>query len=138
MSHRTGWLTGGAILLGSLAAAALMVSLRPEPASRPPASLVPFALTAPVKAGEGAIPVNAAGTVQPRAEVDVAAEASGKVVWVAPAFQSSGRVREEQPLFRIDDTDYLGRVQQGASQRRHAAARTVEGGRGAGFGARNR
>ena len=107
-----GWLIGGAILLGFLAAAALIVSLRPEPASRPPPSPVPFALTAPTEEGEGAIPVYAAGTVRPRAEVDVAAEVSGKVVWVAPAFQSSGRVQEGQPLFRIDDTDYRNRVQQ--------------------------
>ena len=112
MSQRTGWAIGGLILIGALAAAASMVLLRPEPASRPPPALVPFALTAPVEAGEGAIPVHAAGTVQPLAEVDVAAEVSGKVVWVAPVFQSSGRVREGQPLFRIEDTDYLGRVQQ--------------------------
>lgn len=112
MSRRSGWLTGGAILIGFLAAAALVVFLRPEPASRPPPSMVPFALTAPVEAGEGAIPVHAAGTVRPLAEVDVAAEVSGKVVWVDPAFQSSGRVREDQPLFRIEDTDYVGRVQQ--------------------------
>ena len=112
MSQRTGWAIGGLILVGALAAAAAMVLLRPEPASRPPPSVVPFALTAPVEAGEGAIPVHAAGTVQPRAEVDVTAEVSGKVVWVDPAFQSSGRVRKGQPLFRIEDTDYLGRVQQ--------------------------
>ena len=112
MSQRTGWAIGGLILIGAIAAAASMVLLRPEPASRPPQALVPFALTAPVEAGEGAIPVHAAGTVRPLAEVDVAAEVSGKVVWVAPAFQSSGRVREGQPLFRIEDTDYLGRVQQ--------------------------
>ena len=112
MSQRTGWAIGGLILIGALAAAAAMVLLRPEPASRPPPSVVPFALTAPVEAGEGAIPVHAAGTVRPRAEIDVTAEVSGKVVWVDPAFQSSGRVREGQPLFRIEDTDYLGRVQQ--------------------------
>ena len=112
MSQRTGWAIGGAILIGSVALAASMVLLRPEPASRPPPSLVPFALTAPAEAGEGAIPVFAAGTVRPRAEVDVTAEVSGKVVWVDPAFQSSGRIREGQPLFRIEDADYLGRVQQ--------------------------
>ena len=110
--RRAGWLIGGAILLGFLAASALIVSLRPEPASRPPPSLVPLALTAPTEEGEGAIPVYAAGTVRPRAEVDVTAEVSGKVVWVDPDFQSSGRVRAGQPLFRIEDLDYRNRVQQ--------------------------
>lgn len=123
MSQRTGWAIGGLILIGALVVAASMVLLRPEPASRPPPSLVPFALTAPVEAGEGAIPVHAAGTVQARAEVDVTAEVSGKVVWVDPAFESSGRVREGQPLFRIDDADYRGRVQQG---RANVALQQVE------------
>ena len=112
MSQRTGWAIGGLILIGALAAAASMVLLRPEPATRPPPSPVPFALTAPVESGEGAIPVHAAGTVRPRAEVDVTAEVSGKVVWVEPAFENSGRVREGQTLFRIEDTDYRNRVQQ--------------------------
>lgn len=112
MSQRTGWLIGGAILIGSLAAAASMVLLRPAPASSPPPSRIPFALTSPVEAGEGAIPVYGAGTVRPRAEIDLSAEVSGKIVWVAPAFRSSGRVRKGQPLFRIDDADYRNRVQQ--------------------------
>ena len=51
-------------------------------------------------------------TVRPVAEIDVAAEINGKVVWVDPAFQSGGRVRKGQILFRIDDADYRNRVQQ--------------------------
>ncbi len=112
MSRRTGWLIAGVILIGSVALAALMVSRRPEPERRPQPSQVPFAITAPVAAGEGAIPVHGAGTVRPRAEIDIAAEVSGRVGWVAPAFQSGGRVREGQPLFRVEDVDYRNRVEQ--------------------------
>ncbi|MXX61627.1 MAG: efflux RND transporter periplasmic adaptor subunit [Holophagales bacterium] len=106
MSRLTGFLVGGAILVGATGLAVFMVSQRPEPERVPPPSQVPFAITAPAQAGEGAIPVFGAGTVRPRAEVDIAAEVSGKVVWVDPAFQSGGRVREGQVLFRIDDVDY--------------------------------
>ena len=123
MSRTTGWLVAGAILIGSVALAALMISLRPEPERRPAPSQVPFALTAPVEAGEGAIPVHGAGTVRPRAEVDVAAEVGGKVVWVDPAFQSGGRVREDQPLFRLDDADYRNAVERA---RADLAAQNVE------------
>ncbi len=112
MSRRTGWLIAAVILIGSVALAALMVSSRPEPERRPPPSQVPFAITAPVAAGEGAIPVYGAGTVRPRAEIDIAAEVSGRVSWVAPAFQSGGRVREGQPLFRVEDVDYRNKVEQ--------------------------
>ena len=111
MSRVTGWLVAGAILVGASGLAVFLVSQRPEPERRPPPSQIPFAITAPARAGEGAIPVFGAGTVRPRAEIDIAAEVSGKVVWVDPAFQSGGRVREGQVLFRIDDVDYRSAVE---------------------------
>lgn len=100
------------ILAGSLALAGYMIAARPEPERREPPSQVPFAVTEPVVAGEGAIPVLAAGTVRARAEVDIASEISGRVVWMEQAFQSGGRIREGQPIFRIDDADYRNRVEQ--------------------------
>lgn len=111
MSRTTGFLVACAILVGTTGLAVFMVSQRPEPERVPPPSQVPFAVTAPARAGEGAIPVFGAGTVRPRAEIDIAAEVSGKVVWVDPAFQSGGRVREGQVLFRIDDVDYQSAVE---------------------------
>lgn len=111
MSRTTGWLVAGAIVIGASGLAVFLVSLRPEPERSPPPSRIPFAITAPARAGEGAIPVFGAGTVRPRAEIDIAAEVSGKVVWVDPAFQSGGRVREGQVLFRIDDVDYRSAVE---------------------------
>jgi len=111
MSRVTGFLVAAAILVGATGLAVFMVSQRPEPERVPPPSQVPFAITAPAQAGEGAIPVFGAGTVRPRAEIDIAAEVSGKVVWVDPAFQSGGRVRKGQVLFRIDDVDYRSEVE---------------------------
>ncbi len=111
MSRTTGWLVAGAIVIGASGLAVFLVSQRPEPERRSPPSRIPFAITAPAQAGEGAIPVFGAGTVRPRAEVDVAAEVSGKVVWVDQAFESGGRVREGQVLFRIDDVDYRSAVE---------------------------
>lgn len=123
MSRRTGWLIAGIILIGSGGLAAFLVSLRPEPERTPPPSQVPFAVTAQVEAGEGAIPVFGAGTVRPRAEIDIAAEVSGKVVWVDPALLSGGRVREGQVLFRIDDVDYRSEVEK---SRANVALQRVE------------
>ncbi len=111
MSRRTGYLVAAAILIGSAAAASFMASLRPEPARREPPSRAPFAVTEPVTVGAGPIPVYGAGTVRPRAEIDVAAEISGRVVWVSPAFQSGGRIRRGQALFRLDDAEHRHRVE---------------------------
>ena len=53
---------------------------------------VPLAFTEPVQAGVGPIPVRGSGTVRPRAQVDIAAEVAGRVVFVAPGFVSGGRI----------------------------------------------
>ena len=105
-------LIASGILLGAIIIAVIMFQLRPEPPLREPPSLVPFVTTAPATAGEGAIPVFGAGTVRPRAEIDVSAQINGKVAWVSPAFQGGGRVRSGDVLFRIDEADYHNRVQQ--------------------------
>ena len=112
MNRGKSLLLASAILLISTVVAYLMVWLKPEPEIRPLTPQIPFAVTAPAVVGTGPIPVYGAGTVRPVAEIDVAAEINGKVVWVDPAFQSGGRVRKGQVLFRIDDADYRNRVQQ--------------------------
>ena len=55
MSRRTGYVVAAAIVVGSAALAAFMVSLRPEPVRREPPSPVPVAITEPAEAG-GAAP----------------------------------------------------------------------------------
>lgn len=112
MSRRRSFLIAAGILGGAVVLAVVMVALRPDPPVREPPSRAPFVTTAAASALEGAIPIYSAGTVRPRAEIDVAAEINGKVASVAPAFQSGGRVSAGQVLFRIDDADYLNRVQQ--------------------------
>ena len=100
------------ILGGAIVIAVVMISLRPDPPVRPPPSNVPFVNTGVAAVSEGAIPVHGAGTVRPWAEIDVAAQVGGQVTWVAPAFQGGGRVNADDVLFRIEDADYLNRVQQ--------------------------
>ena len=100
------------IIVGTVAIAALMLSLAPEPESQEPPPQIPFAQTARVTAGSGAIPVFGSGTVRPSEEIDVAPQVGGKVVWVSPRFQSGGRVEAGQTLFRIEEADYVYRAQE--------------------------
>ena len=100
------------IIVATVGVAALLVSLAPEPESREPPPQIPFAQTARVSAGSGAIPVFGSGTVRPSAEIDVAPQVGGKVVSVDPRFQSGGRVATGQTLFRIEEADYAYRVQE--------------------------
>jgi RND family efflux transporter MFP subunit len=112
MSRRRSFLIAAGILGGAVVLAAVMIALRPDPPLREPGSQAPFVTTASATGRDGAIPVYSAGTVRPRAEIDVAAQINGKVASVAPAFQSGGRVSAGEVLFRIDDADYQNRVQQ--------------------------
>ncbi len=95
-----------AIIAGSVALATLLVSLAPKPESRGLPPQLPFALTGAVAAGDPAVPVYGSGTVRPSAEVDIAAQVGGKVVWVDPGFQRGRRVKAGQLLFRIEEADY--------------------------------
>ena len=112
MRRRTGLLIAGAIVAGSLALAVLLVSLAPEPERRDPPSRIPFVETASVVEGTGSIPVHGAGIVRPSAEIDLAPQVGGRVVWVDPGFRSGRRVAEGQVVFRIDESDYRYRVRE--------------------------
>ncbi len=107
MSRRTGFVVAAAIAIGAAAIAALLVSLAPEPERRTPPLDVPFVQTAEVIAGSGAIPVYGGGTVRPSAEVDIAPQVGGRVVWVNPAFQSGRRLRADEVILRIEEADYV-------------------------------
>ena len=112
MRKPAGFLIAVAILVGSGALAYTLVSLAPEPERREPPPQVPFAQTGRVVAGSGAIPVYGAGTVRASAEIDIAPLVGGSVVWMNPAFQSGGRIRAGQAIFRIEKDDYLHRVRE--------------------------
>ena len=112
MRRGLGFVGAAAILAGSVWLAYYLVSLAPEPERQEPPAQIPFAQTGQVVAGSGAIPVYGAGTVRTSAEVDIAPQVSGRVAWMEPGFQSSGRIEEGQAIFRIEDTDFLHRVQE--------------------------
>lgn len=100
------------IVAGSVAVAVFLVSLAPEPERLEPQSQLPFVTTATVAAGSGPIPVFGAGTVRPSAEVDIAPQVGGRVVWVDPAFRSGGRFDAGRTLFRIEEADYVYRLRE--------------------------
>ena len=112
MSRISSFIIAGVILLVSVALAALLISLAPEPTRTELPPQLPFAQTGLVTAGTGPIPIYGAGTVRPSAEIGIAPQVGGKIVWVAPGFQSGGRVQMGQMLFRIEEADFLYRVQE--------------------------
>ena len=110
MSRITSFLVAGGILGVSVAMAALLISLAPEPTRTEQPPQVPFVQTGLVTAGNGPIPVFGSGTVRPSAEVDIVPQVGGKVAWVDPGFLSGGRIAAGDTLFRIEEVDYRYRV----------------------------
>ena len=110
------------LLVGAVAIAALMIALRPEPEEQEVVTGAPLVQTAAYEVTTGAIEIQGSGTVQPREEVTLGAEVSGKLVYVNPAFQEGGRVPSGAVLFRIDPSDYNNRVR---SARADIAAQDV-------------
>jgi len=112
MSRLTSLLVAGGVLGVSVALAALLISLAPEPTRTEQPPQTPFVQTGLVAAGSGPVPVFGSGTVRPGAEVDIVPQVGGKVVWVEPGFQSGGRITAGQTLFRLEDIDYRHRVRE--------------------------
>lgn len=112
MSRLTSFLVAGGILGVSVALAALLISLAPEPTRTEQPPQVPFVQTGLAVAGSGPVPVFGSGTVRPSTEIDVVSQVGGRIVWVDPGFQSGGRFAADQTLFRIEEVDYQYRVQE--------------------------
>ncbi len=112
MSRLTSFLVAGGILGVSVALAALLISLAPEPTRTEQPPQVPFVQTGLVTAGSGPVPVFGSGTVRPSAEIDVVSQVGGRIAWVDPGFQSGGRIAAGDTLFRVEEVDYRYRVQE--------------------------
>ena len=112
MSKRTGYLVAIAVITGAVVLATMLVSLAPEPDTHEPPSQIPYVDTARIVAGTGPVPVRGVGTVRPSAEVDIAPQVGGRVVWVDGDFVSGRHVEAGQILFRVEEADYEFRVRE--------------------------
>ena len=105
-------LTQGAIVLGvGMLGFALLFGMRAEPEEVEPPRVIPTVSTVPARVTQGAIKVRGGGTVRPSAEVTIASQVGGRVVWTSPALVSGGRFLESEPLLRIDPADYDNAVE---------------------------
>ena len=115
MARILSFVAAAVIVAGSVALATYLISLAPEPTRTEPPPQIPFAQIGRVAAGSGPLLVHGAGTVRPSAEIDIAPQVGGKVVWMDPGFRSGGRIQAGQTIFRIEEADYLHRVQEAES-----------------------
>jgi RND family efflux transporter MFP subunit len=94
------------ILAAGAALMWIMIARHPEPQReerKDPGALVEVLS---VTRGERQVRVQGTGTVQPRQEISLIPQVSGRVTSIAPGFIAGGFFRQGDVLFRIEDTDY--------------------------------
>jgi len=111
----------GILAVGVAAFVALNV-LKPRPAVRAPAKQLPLVRVEPVEFHAGALAVTGNGLVKPRVEVVLAAEVSGRLVFVSPSMVTGGAFAANEELLRIDPEPFRAALAQASADRRSAQA----------------
>jgi RND family efflux transporter MFP subunit len=124
---RKSLVTLGICAFGGLAMATLVLAKpRPAPESLPEEVTVIQVAVAKARPEAMRLSVNAQGTVRPKREIDLVAQASGQIVGVEPAFVSGGFFEPSQVLLQIDDREYRAAVLQAKTQLAQAEHRLAE------------
>jgi RND family efflux transporter MFP subunit len=95
--------------IGVLGLVLLMV-FRPRPAAQEPPRRVPLVVTAPADVRSGNLTIRGNGSVRPKSQIVLSSQVAGRVEWVSPAFASGGRFEKGDLLLRIEQADYVNRV----------------------------
>lgn len=88
---------GGFFLLSTFAP-------QPQESDEPPPGLSVFA--EPIVDGELQLTVRAQGQVEPKREIIVSPQITGRIAWVSPDFIAGGFIRKGQTLVRLESADY--------------------------------
>lgn len=88
----------------------LLLVFRPRPEAQEPPRRVPFVVTVPADVRSGNLTVHGNGIVRPKSQIVLSSQVAGRVEWVSPAFASGGRFEKGDVLLRIEEADYVNRV----------------------------
>jgi len=88
----------------------LLIVFRPQPAAQTPPRRVPLVVTAPADVRSGNLTIRGSGTVRPKSQIVMSSQVAGRVEWTSPAFASGGRFEKGDLLLRIEEADYVNRV----------------------------
>ncbi len=94
------------VIAGAAVGAIAMIRAKPTVETKRPENLAPLVRVQAVKLGDHLFVVKSQGTVMPRTESQLVPEVSGRVVSVAPSFESGGFFEFGEILLKIEDRDY--------------------------------
>ena len=100
------------IVVAALAAAAGLSKLKPPPQTEPVGDVELLIEVQTLESGSFSFVIESQGTVRPLTETILSAEVSGSIVSVSPKFIAGGVFAAGEELMRIDQTNYIGAVDQ--------------------------
>ncbi|MGE4651628.1 MAG: efflux RND transporter periplasmic adaptor subunit, partial [Myxococcota bacterium] len=115
----------GILALGALLSA-VVIATRPRVVALSVETLAPLVRVAKVAPRSLVLKVRGHGTVVPRSESELVPQVSGEVVWVSPALAPGGFFDAEEPLLRIDPTDYELALEAAAAAAARAESEVVK------------
>jgi len=111
-----------AIFAAGVAGFVALQVLKPKPATRTPVKQLQLVRVAPIELRQGALTVTGNGLVKPRAEVALAAEVSGRVMFVSPSLVTGGTFAKGDSLVRLDPEPFRALLAWAEADRRAAEA----------------
>lgn len=111
-----------AILAAGVVGFVALNRLKPQPAVRPPVEQLALVQAEALEFRDGALRVSGQGLVKPRAEVVLAAEVSGRVVFVNRSLAAGGAFKRGEALLRLDDAPLRAAVAQAEAELASARA----------------
>ena len=100
------------IVVVALAAAVGLSQMKPPPQKEPVGSVDLLIDVQTLESGSYSFIIESQGTVRPLTETILSAEVSGSIVSVSPKFIAGGVFAAGEELMRIDQTNYVGAVDQ--------------------------
>ncbi|WP_300672478.1 efflux RND transporter periplasmic adaptor subunit [Desulfoluna sp.] len=95
------------ILLLAGGIAVYLMKSKPTAQKKKPKTKPPLVELLKVKAENHPVTLSAMGTVMPSNKTELKVRVAGDVVWISPNLEPGGRIREGEPLMRLDETDLL-------------------------------
>ncbi len=84
----------------------MLVKTKPKAAQKPRSATLPVVEVISASKSDYAVRISSQGEVLPGRRTSLAAEVSGRVIWVSPKFEVGERFEENEILVEIDPADY--------------------------------
>ncbi|MHC4587132.1 MAG: efflux RND transporter periplasmic adaptor subunit, partial [Planctomycetota bacterium] len=94
------------IVIVGVLVAVVLIKLKKPPQRQEQIVLAPLVKVEHLDRRDIQMMIRGYGTVNPRLEVEIVPQVSGKVVWVNPQFKAGGFIRRGELILKIDPRDY--------------------------------